>query len=120
RDLKVWQMGLDLCPVIYRLVKELPREENYALGDQLRRAVVSIPANIAEGHSRRQTKAFLNHLAIASGSLAELDTLLEVAERLNYIAAADADNGRERIGDLRRALSGLRASLRTKLVPAES
>ena len=75
RDLKVWQESMDLTPEVYRLQRKLPKEETYGLGDQIRRAAVSIPANIAEGHARQHTKEFLQYLAIARGSLAELETL---------------------------------------------
>ena len=82
RDLVVWQRAIDLVPEVYQLVKKLPKEETYALGDQLRRAVVSIPANAAEGQARQHHKEFLQHLSIAKGSLAELHTLLTVAQKL--------------------------------------
>ena len=64
-DLIVWQKAMDLTVEIYRLVKFLPREETYALSDQMRRAVVSIPSNIAEGHGRSSTREFINFLYIA-------------------------------------------------------
>jgi four helix bundle protein len=85
RDLVVWQRAIDLVPCIYSVARTLPPEERYALGDQLRRAAISIPANIAEGQARQHPKEFLQHLAIARGSLAELDTLLIMAKRLYYI-----------------------------------
>jgi four helix bundle protein len=70
---------MQLVPAVYRLVKHLPAEERYALSDQRRRAVVSIPANIAEGQARQHAPEFAQHLAIARGGLAEVDTLLLVA-----------------------------------------
>ena len=73
-DLIVWQKAMDLTTEIYRLVKFLPREETYALSDQMRRAAVSIPSNIAEGHGRNSNKEFANFLSIARGSLTELRT----------------------------------------------
>lgn len=67
RNLKVWQKAMDLTVEIYSLVKLLPREETYALADQMRRAVVSIPSNIAEGHGRNSDKEFIKFLSISRG-----------------------------------------------------
>lgn len=115
RDLKVWQMAIDLAPRVYKLTHTLPRSEMYAMGDQMRRAMVSIPSNIAEGHERRHTKEFLHYVCIARGSLAELDSLLLVAERLDYVTAARTASLRKDLGELRRALYGLSSALNRKL-----
>jgi len=88
KDLIVWQKSMDLVQMVYQATKEFPREELYGLTNQLRRAVVSIPSNIAEGHARRSTAEFRNFLSIARGSLAEVDTQLIIAERLNYLEPA--------------------------------
>ena len=90
RQLKVWQKAMDLTVEIYNLVKKLPREETYALSDQMRRAVVSIPSNIAEGQGRNSDKEFINFISIARGSLWELETQIEVCKRLNYIDSEQA------------------------------
>ena len=82
RDLIAWQKGVDLVEGIYRATQSWPREETYSLTDQVRRAAVSVPANIAEGHGRHSTKEFLQHLGIASGSLCEAETHLVIANRL--------------------------------------
>ena len=74
QDLIVWQKATDLVIEVYNLVKELPKEEQYALSDQMRRAAVSIPSNIAEGQSRNSTKEFIQFLSVAKGSNAELQT----------------------------------------------
>lgn len=87
KDLTVWQKSMDLTVEVYQLVKLLPKEETYALADQMRRAVVSIPSNIAEGQERNSTRDFLRFLSIARGSQAELETQLQICERLNYISA---------------------------------
>ena len=76
KQLIVWQKAMDLTVQIYRLVKLLPKEELYALSDQMRRAAVSIPSNIAEGQSRYSNKEFIQFLNIAKGSNAELFTQL--------------------------------------------
>jgi len=107
RDLKVWQQAIDLVPQIYALVKTFPREEIYALSDQIRRAAVSVPANIAEGPARLHSKEFLHHLAIARGSFAELDTLLIVAHRLGYLTTVDLDAISTSLLDVRMPLQGL-------------
>ena len=84
-DLKIWQRGMDLVPQIYTLAGLLPLHERFGLMDQMRRAAISVPSNIAEGQARRHTKEFVQHLSIARGSLAELQTLLLLAERLEYL-----------------------------------
>lgn len=86
RDLKVWQKAMDLTTVIYELVRQLPREELFALSDQMRGAVVSVPSNIAEGHGRESDKEFVKFLLIAKGSLHELETQLEICIRLQYLS----------------------------------
>lgn len=84
QDLKVWQAGMRLCLDVYKATERLPKSEQYGLISQMRRAVVSIPANIAEGHSRQHDKEFSQFLHIASGSLSELETYLHLCERLGY------------------------------------
>jgi len=88
RDLRVWQAGMDLVIHVYRLAQAFPKHELYGLTSQIRRAAVSVPCNIAEGHTREHTREFLNHLSIAQGSLAELQTEFYIAERLGYLSAA--------------------------------
>ena len=90
RELIVWQKAMSLVEEIYRLVKLLPKEETYALSDQMRRAAVSIPSNIAEGHGRNSDREFLRFLSIAQGSRAEIDTQIEICIRLNYISQEQA------------------------------
>src|SRR5712691_524917 len=85
RDLIVWQKAMDLVESVYAATASFPKEETYGITSQIRRAVVSVPANIAEGQGRRLTKEFLYFLANARGSLLELDTHLEIAVRLRYL-----------------------------------
>ncbi len=82
RDLRGWQAGMDLVEQVYRLTNAFPDRENYGLAAQVQRAAVSIPSNIAEGHAREHTGEYLQHLSIARGSLAEVQTQLEIASRL--------------------------------------
>lgn len=85
KELKVWQKAMDLTVEVYKLVKLLPKEETYALSDLMRRAVVSIPSNIAEGQGRNSDKEFIQFLSIARGSLWELETQIEICLRIGYI-----------------------------------
>jgi four helix bundle protein len=85
RDLRVWQAGMELVEQVYLLTQIFPKREMYGLASQIQRAAVSIPSNIAEGHTREHSKEFLHHLSIAQASLAELETQLEIATRLKYL-----------------------------------
>lgn len=85
RDLVVWQKAMDLVIAAHGMSDRLPPEERYGLANQLRRAAASIPANIAEGHARTHRKEYRHHLSIARGSLAELETHLAIAVRLDMI-----------------------------------
>lgn len=111
KDLKVWQKAMDLVPQVYSLARSLPQVEEYALSDQIRRSVVSIAANIAEGQARQHRKEFLQSLYVARGSLAELETLLMVAEKLAYVKPEDLLPIHESITEIRRMLQGLINSL---------
>ena len=84
RDLQVWQRCMELAIVIYRLTREFPRDELYGLSSQMRRAVVSIPSNIAEGQARNSTGEFRQFLGVARGSNSELQTQIQIASRLQF------------------------------------
>jgi four helix bundle protein len=112
RELIVWQKGMDLVVAVYRLTATFPKSETFGLASQIQRAAVSIPSNIAEGNALKQTKAYLRHLAIASGSLAEVETQLEIAERLGYATGNDL---RLQANEIGRMLTVLRQRLETKL-----
>ena len=111
RDLEVWQLGMDQVVAVYRRTDRLPSPERFGLTAQIRRAAVSVPSNIAEGHARRSDGAYLNHVRIAIGSQAELDTQIEVALRLGFIDQASAQATLAEIARLRQMLCGLRRSL---------
>jgi four helix bundle protein len=117
RDLVVWQRAIDLVPRIYSVARTLPPEERYALGDQLRRAAISIPANIAEGQARQHQKEFLQHLTIARGSLAEIDTLLILTRRLDYVDQSVFDSLTLDLEQVSKPLHGLIAHLKDRFPP---
>ena len=110
RELDVWQKSMDLVDAVYEIVKAFPAEERYALGDQLRRAVVSIPSNIAEGFGRETHKDFAHFLTQARGSLYEVDTQLEIAARRKYVAFESLP--RPLMNDIASMLFGLTRKLR--------
>jgi four helix bundle protein len=85
RDLRVWQEGMNLAELSYRLTRAFPREEMFGLAAQIRRAAASIPANIAEGHGRENTQSFVQYLRIAQGSLKELETHFQLAARVGLL-----------------------------------
>jgi four helix bundle protein len=85
RDLRVWQAAMELVSSIYQVTQSFPTQETYGLTSQMRRAAVSIPSNIAEGHTRESTKEFLHYISMAQASLAELQTQVEIAAMLHYL-----------------------------------
>ncbi|MBK9291987.1 MAG: four helix bundle protein [Bacteroidetes bacterium] len=112
RDLDVWKKSMELSVDIYRITQSFPSTELYGLTSQLRRAAVSVASNIAEGSGRHSTKEFLQFLNIANGSLAEIETHLELAYRLNYIQSIELQPN---INHIRSMIFGLIRSLRKKL-----
>ena len=92
RELIVWQRALELCTAIYATTAKFPSEERFALVSQMRRAAVSIPSNIAEGHGRLTTSEYRHFLGIARGSLKELETQILIAQRLGYLSKSATDS----------------------------
>ena len=111
RDLRVWQAGMDLVEHVYHLTHTFPTHEMYGLTSQIRRAAVSIPSNIAEGHTREHSKEYLHHLSMAQASLAELETQIEIATRLKYLSAEQLSHALEQTASLGRQLYALRNAL---------
>lgn len=91
QDLEVWQLAMDATQSVYRLIHTFPQEERFVLSQQLRRAMLSVPLNIAEGHSRGSQREFGRFLNIAMGSLAEVETCLVLATRFGYIYSKDLE-----------------------------
>jgi four helix bundle protein len=113
--LKVWQLGIEIADRAYALSISFPEHEKFGLTNQFRRAVVSIPSNIAEGNARDSTKEYLRFLSIAIGSLAEVETLLELAKRFHYGDPETIAEIFNMLDEERRMLRGLQRSLRAKL-----
>ena len=115
KELKVWQKAMELTVEVYKLVKLLPKEETYALSDQMRRAVVSIPSNIAEGQGRNSDKEFINFLSISRGSLWELETQVEICVRLGYIDQCLTTNAYSLTTEISKMLNALANSLKSNV-----
>lgn len=113
RDLKAWQHAMELVTAVYSASANFPSTEQFGLTSQLRRAAVSVPANIAEGAARNGSKEFLHFLGIASGSLSELDTLVELAHKLGYLE--QREELQRQVDDVAGMVMGLAASIRRKL-----
>src|SRR5262245_53778948 len=114
KKLDAWKLSMDLVIDVYQTTNKFPRQEMYGLIDQIRRAMVSIPSNIAEGSARQTQKEFTQYLHMAQGSLSELDTQLELAKRLGYL-----DNETWRVLDqqmerIDKTISGLIRNLNLK------
>ncbi len=116
KDLMVWRESIEFVPEIYRLLVQYPPHEKFALCDQIRRAAVSVPANIAEGQGRSYRRAFYHHLCIAKGSLAELHTLLIVSEQLGYLTPMELEAKEAGIERIAKPLQGLIAKVRQDMV----
>jgi four helix bundle protein len=112
RELIVWQKSMKMVKQVYTLSASLPDEEMYGLCRQIRRAAVSVPSNIAEGHGRQSDAEFRNFLAIASGSLFELETQLMIAQSLNYLSTREVDQLLELSKEISMMLHRLIAKLR--------
>jgi four helix bundle protein len=111
RGLRVWQAGMDLVEKVYKLTQGFPTQEAYGLTSQMRRAAVSVPSNIAEGHTREHTKEYLHHISIAQASLVELQTQTEIAGRLHYLSPEAVNQMLEQEVSLSRQLYALRTGL---------
>lgn len=114
KDLDVWRESMELVGLIYQYSTELPKTEQYGLISQIRRASVSIPSNLAEGSGRKTTREFLRYVSIARGSMAELDSQLELCKRLN-LSKSQPEDLRKQLSRTGRLLTGLFRSLEAKL-----
>ena len=114
KDLKVWQKAMDLAVESYRATANFPSEGRFCLVSQIKRAAISVPANIAEGFGRWNPREFARFLAIASGSLRELETHFLVASRLGYLAADRLDRLTDSLEETAKMLFGLMTRAQSK------
>jgi len=114
KDLVVWQKSILLVRNVYKLTSIFPSEEKFGLISQLRRAVVSIPSNIAEGQARRTTGDFIHFVSNSEGSVAEVETQLIIAVELSFCSQAQADTCLALIVEIRKMLNALRRALERK------
>lgn len=111
KNLEAFKESKNLVMSVYRILKEFPKEEQYALCDQLRRAVISVPSNIAEGSGRTSSKDQAHFLEMAFGSLMEVDCQIDIAHDLGYMAQDDIDMINEQISRVAALLSGMRRKI---------
>src|SRR5437899_11735051 len=111
KELLVWQKGMVLARLIYKVTMKFSVEERYGLTSQMRRAAVSVPSNIAEGQARRGTGEFLQFLSIAEGSLAEMDTQLSLSVGLGFTQQADVESALKEIDELQKMMVALKRKL---------
>jgi len=113
KDLIVWQKGIELVNELYAITKKFPKEEIFGLTNQIRRAAVSVAANIAEGWGRNSTKNYIQFLRISRGSLYEIETMLVIANNQNYINEQIKSSLSQNINELGKMLNKLIKSLET-------
>lgn len=111
KDLLIWQRSLNLTVDIYELIKGFPEEEKYALSQQIKRCVVSIPSNIAEGWGRKSEKSFSYFLSVSKGSLYEMNTQLIIASKLGYISKEVVENIEKEIDELGKMINSLMSKI---------
>lgn len=115
RDLEVWNLAMNLAQQSYELTKSFPKDELFGMVSQIRRSAVSVPANIAEGYGRYATRDYLRFLSVAQGSLAELETHLELAVRVGLVAIGPSKDLLATASRVGQMLIALRRSLKRKL-----
>jgi four helix bundle protein len=106
-DLKIWQRGIELVKMVYRVTSTLPAVEKYGIVSQMRRSAVSVPSNIAEGFMRRHNKEYKQFLYIALGSLAELETQIIISKELNFLTTENCTSTLSAIDELNKMTTGL-------------
>ncbi|MGH8718451.1 MAG: four helix bundle protein [Burkholderiales bacterium] len=114
QELKAWQAAMQLAEMAYLVSARFPKHQTYGLASQLQRSAVSIPSNVAEGHARDSLREYLHHISIAMGSLAEVETQLLLAERLNYVEGEEMRTLGGLVEQTGMMLRGLQKSLKAK------
>ena len=107
KDLKIWQKGIDLAKTIYKVTESFPAKETYGIVGQMRRSVVSVPSNIAEGFMRKHNKEYRQFLYIALGSLAELETQIIISEQLGFLNNKESKKIQDAIDEVDKMTTGL-------------
>jgi four helix bundle protein len=120
KELGVWRKAVDLTTEVFRITRHFPDDENFGLTSQIRRAAVSIPANIAEGWGRGTTREYLKFLLISRGSLMELETHDIISARLGYLSKEETAGLNARVDEIGRMLNGLIQKLRNRDVASRS
>ena len=115
KDLVVWQKGIEIAKLVYRLSARFPAEEKFGLVSQMRRAAVSVPSNIAEGQARHTTGEFIQFISHAEGSVAELSTQLILATELSFCSQKHSQPISDLLEDVRKMLNGLRRRLSARV-----
>ncbi len=118
QQLTVWQKGMQLVKLIYLVTKALPHEELYGLSNQMRRAVISIPSNIAEGFGRYNTKEYMHFLRIARGSCYEVETQLQICTQINYLTEEETSAPLQLCNEINRMLNAMLTKLSKKQSPS--
>ena len=115
RELRAWQLGMDLTERVYLLTNSFPKAEIYGLTSQIRRCAVSVPSNLAEGHGRTSGKEFLQFIAIAYGSICELETQILISHRLKYIEDIDLETISTLLNETSKTIRGLQKAIRERV-----
>jgi four helix bundle protein len=115
RELKAWQLGMDLTEKVYLLTDSFPKSEIYGLSSQIRRCAVSIPSNLAEGHGRTSAKEFLQFIAIAYGSICELETQILLSHRLKYLDQSNLETVSVLLTETSKTIRGLQKAIRERV-----
>ena len=116
RNYDVWSDGFEFSVDIYKITENFPKKETYAICDQMQRAAVSIPSNIAEGCPRKSVNEFAHFLEFSLGSSYEVETQLEIAARLGYVRKDDFDKAIEKVQSIEKRVTGLIQTIRPKSI----
>ncbi len=114
KDLLVWQKGIELVKAVYKVIDKMPQEELFGLSGQIKRSVISVPSNIAEGWGRNSTLSYINFLKISRGSLFELETQLIIAKELEFISSDALNKIDKLIHELSKMLNSLIKNIKNK------
>lgn len=115
KDLEVWKRSVDLVTLIYDVTSRYPKDENYGITNQIRRAAISIPSNLSEGAARNHSKEFIQFLHICLGSISELETQIIISENLKFLSKVDSTRIQNELTELRRMFLGLIRNIKSNV-----